>query len=283
MKLPPIDFSKLVNLLKKEGGAELGTLKPTPQPGKLMGALGMAPVLEEWNKIIRILELEIVPLLAKGCESKLLVAPAKKLASSAGHLSLMASQILSFVPGPIGILCSLINAIVCFSTGNVVGGFLELLGCVPGAKAGVKGGTKLFKEVKKIVTEMLQNNKSLWEIIEAGGKGAEKLDYVIAELEKRGFTADRAEKLKAIIDQSVSKIGPKPSAKIDTPKIGCQYGMKKPSQPSAFEQTLAQPLHPKTQSKSTGNYYGNDYYARSEIGKYTMSPGTYGSMLRPKF
>lgn len=263
MKLPPIDFSKLVNLLKKEGGAELGALKPTPQPGKLMGALGMAPVLEEWNKIIRILELEIVPLLAKGCESKLLVAPAKKLASSAGHLSLMASQILSFVPGPIGILCSLINAIVCFSTGNVVGGFLELLGCVPGAKAGVKGGAKLFKEVKKIVTEMLQNNKSLWDIIEAGGKGAEKL--------------------KAIIDQSVSKIGPKPSAKIDTPKIGYQYGMKKPSQPSAFEQTLAQPLHPKTQPKSTGNYYGNDYYARSEIGKYTMSPGTYGSMLRPKF
>ena len=33
MKLPPIDFSKLVNLLKKEGGAELGALKPTPQPG----------------------------------------------------------------------------------------------------------------------------------------------------------------------------------------------------------------------------------------------------------
>ena len=33
------------------------------------------------------------------------------------------------------------------------------------------------------------------------GKGAEKLDYVIAELEKRGFTADRAEIEAAVAEQ----------------------------------------------------------------------------------
>ena len=33
------------------------------------------------------------------------------------------------------------------------------------------------------------------------GKGAEKLDYVIAELEKRGFTADRAEIEAAVAKQ----------------------------------------------------------------------------------
>ncbi len=33
------------------------------------------------------------------------------------------------------------------------------------------------------------------------GKGAEKLDYVIAELEKRGFTADRAQIEAAVAEQ----------------------------------------------------------------------------------
>ena len=33
------------------------------------------------------------------------------------------------------------------------------------------------------------------------GKGAEKLDYVVSELEKRGFTADRAEIEAAVAEQ----------------------------------------------------------------------------------
>lgn len=38
------------------------------------------------------------------------------------------------------------------------------------------------------------------------GKGAEKLDYVIAELEKRGFTADRAA-IEAAVKEQLGQLG----------------------------------------------------------------------------
>lgn len=159
MKIPPIDLSKFLHLLKSEGGAELRIAVSTK--------LGGMTLFREWNNIILIIEKEVIPLLAKGCEAKSLVAPAQKLAKSAGALSLIASQILSFVPGPVGIICSLINAIVCFSIGNIVGGLFELLGCIPGGKVAGKGASKLFPKIEKIMIEIVQSNHALKVIVEA--------------------------------------------------------------------------------------------------------------------
>ncbi len=162
MKIPPIDLSKFLHLLKSEGIIELRAAAGTK--------LCSLALFKEWDNIILILEKEVIPLLSKGCEVKSLVVPAQKLAKSATAISLFASQVLSFVPGPVGIVCSLINAIVCFSTGNIVGGLFELLGCIPGGKVAGKGASKLYPKIEKIMIEIVQNNHALKVIVEASSK-----------------------------------------------------------------------------------------------------------------
>lgn len=243
MKLPPLDLSKLITLLKKEGGSELSLLKPSPKPGKqLLGNIGISPIIDNWNEIIRILETEIVPMLSKGCEAKALGAPAKRLARRAGHLSLMASEILSFVPGPIGIICSVINAVVCFSMGNVVGGLLELLGCIPGGKVAGKATSKLFPKIERILIEVVQNNHTLKFIVETSSKQAVK------------------------VTEFVEKYGPKPkSKKFDT---GYEYGVKTPIQPSSLENSLRKEFPDHNPSVQ----------GQKEIGKYITFSNTYGNL-----
>lgn len=171
MKIPPIDLSKFIQLLKSEGRAEMH-IASAPKFGQVTQGIKInnLTLFKEWDNIISILEKEVIPLLSKGCETKSLVAPAQKLAKSAGTLSLIASEILSFVPGPIGIVCSVINAIVCFSTGNIVGGLFELLGCIPGGKVAGKGASKLFPKIEKIMIELVQSNYTLKVIIETSSK-----------------------------------------------------------------------------------------------------------------
>ena len=134
VKFPPIDLTEFVLLLRSEGKAELSIA--------LKGNLSFIRILREWDNILRILEVEIVPVLKKGGDIKMLVKPAQNLAKSASFLASTASQVLSFVPGPIGMVCSLINAVVCFCTlpfpVNIGNGMLELLGCIPGGKVAGK-------------------------------------------------------------------------------------------------------------------------------------------------
>ena len=158
MRIPPIDLSKLLQLLKAEGKTELAAAKAQPKfleltdkgPKPAASAASNFGLLQEWDNIVLVMEREVIPLLNKGCEAKALAAPAQKLAKSAGSISLMASQVLSFVPGPVGIVCSIVNSIVCFSTGNIAGGFFELLGCIPGGKVAGKASSKLFPKIEKI-------------------------------------------------------------------------------------------------------------------------------------
>lgn len=156
-RIPPIDLSGLTKLLKQEGKTELSAACF----GKGQQSF---KILLEWDNIIRVLELEIIPFLAKGGEVAHLAAPAKKLAKSAGALASVASQVLSFVPGPIGIVCSVINAIVCFCTlpfpVNIGNGMLELLGCIPGGKVAAKGGAKLavIKKTNKSVNKITKKH-----------------------------------------------------------------------------------------------------------------------------
>lgn len=153
MKIPPIDLTNVLKLLKSEGRGELsGALTARRNPFEGMHCI------KEWDDILRVLEFELIPILKKGGEVKCLLPMAKKLSKSAANLSLMASQVLSFVPGPIGIVCSIINAIVCFCSGNIPGGLLELIGCIPGAKMGVKGGSKVAEKVGAMILDVLKKN-----------------------------------------------------------------------------------------------------------------------------
>lgn len=254
MKLPPIDLTKLLQLLKAEGRVELAVSKAQP---KLLEITAEWKIFKEWDNIIHILETEVVPLLKKGCEATDLVAPAQKLGKSAVSLSLMASQFLSFVPGPVGIICSVVNAVVCFSTGNILGGLFELLCCIPGVKVAGKVATKLSPKIEKILVEIVQSNESLKIIVETSSKP-----------------------IAAVTDffkKHASDIKPKN-------KVGYTYGTKTSTEASMLEQSLRQPLHPAApKPKQPVSYYENTYYTRSEIARYTMSPGVYGSIMRPKF
>lgn len=161
-KLPPIDLSNLLKLLKTEGRSELGAA--------FLGKLDSScVVIREWENIIKGLE-EIVPKLAEGAEISTIKGPVLQIGKSAAVMSSMASQVLSFVPGPIGMVCSFINAIVCLCTIPlpmcIGSAFLELLGCIPGGKVAIKGGTKLAPKIEKILLELLENNKALRETIE---------------------------------------------------------------------------------------------------------------------
>lgn len=247
MKIPPIDLSKLVQLLKSEGKAELTvtrTQSGTAKAGCHVLSNPFHPLLLEWDNIIVILEKEVIPLLNKGCEVKALATPAQKLAKSVGSISLMASQVLGFVPGPIGIICSIVNAIVCFSTGNVVGGFFELLGCIPGGKVAGKASSKLFPKIEKILIEVVESNHSLKVVIE---------------------TSTRQQKA---VTEFFKKYGPKAKPK-NKPEVGQGYGVRNPAQeqPSALEQSLS-------------NIPNSMVEAQKEIGKYTTLPNTYGNMYK---
>lgn len=177
VKIPPIDLSGLIKLLKQDGKTEL-----------LTACLGKEQqsfrIFLEWNNIIKVLETEIIPVLSKGGELAHLAAPAKKLARSAGGLASLASQILSFVPGPIGIVCSVINAVVCFCTYpfpiNIGNGMLELLGCIPGGKVAAKGGAKLAPKIEKIIITMLEKSPETNKII----KESEKVARSVKEFSK---------------------------------------------------------------------------------------------------
>lgn len=160
-KLPPMDLSSLLKLLKTEGRSELGAA--------FLGKMGNLEVVREWDKILNGLE-EIVPKLAEGAEISTIKGPVLQIGKSAAVMSSMASQVLSFVPGPIGMVCSFINAIVCLCTIPlpmcIGSAFLELLGCIPGGKVAIKGGAKLAPKIEKILLELLENNKALREAIE---------------------------------------------------------------------------------------------------------------------
>lgn len=199
MRIPPIDFRKLLGILKSEGRAELSAT--------LGARLGSLQILREWNNILSVLEKEVVPLLSKGCEAKALIAPAKKMAKSAKGLASFATEVLSFVPGPIGIVCSVALAIGCFSIGNIPGGFFELLGCIPGGKVAGKGASKLFGRIEKILIEMIQSNHQLKAIIEISSKQQK------------------------VVLEFFEKYGPKTKPKAK-PEIGHDYGIKTSANPA---------------------------------------------------
>lgn len=162
MKVPPIDLSEIIKILKKEGDEELSSIVNVP--GSNPFGVNFS-IMKEWDNVLRILENDLVPALAKGGDISSFAPVAKTLQKSVGNIMVMASQMLSIIPGPIGIICSIVNAIVCFSTGNIIGGIFELLGCIPGGKLCVKGGGKLCAKIGENVIRIIERNPALAKIM----------------------------------------------------------------------------------------------------------------------
>ena len=153
VKLPAINLSEIVVILKTEGGSEVG-----------MAAKALfkdTKVFNSWDRIIRVLEFNIIPVLAKGDDISIIKPYLRILVNEGKVLTDAFTAVGSFIPGPIGIVCSLIRAIVCFYGGNIPMGLLELLGCIPGAKVGIKGGSKVMEKIGARMMVALKKNKDV--------------------------------------------------------------------------------------------------------------------------
>ena len=104
---------------------------------------------KEWKLILTKIE-QITGEIAENGVSKTIGFEALDIADHCKKLGSLAGPLLveggSFVPGPVGVVCSLALAIVDFSTGNIFGGFMNLLGCIPFAKAGAKAAKPVAKK-----------------------------------------------------------------------------------------------------------------------------------------
>lgn len=160
-KLPKIELKPIVDVLKSEGRTELNKA--------IIGKFGGLTIVKTWDETLKILETEIVPLLSRGASISELAGPVGRLSKCAAHLGTLATQILSFVPGPVGIVCSVINAIVCLTTQPfplcVGSAILELLGCIPGGKVAVKGAGRLAPLMERAVSKMIQNSPELAKVV----------------------------------------------------------------------------------------------------------------------
>lgn len=181
-KIPPIDLTPVLALLKKEGSGEISKAM---KPGTLGALSGVKRVLAEWENLLREVEV-IVKMLAKGGEVSSFIPHAEKLIRSAGALSALASQVLSFIPGPIGIVCSLLNAVLCFCRGDVIGGFLELLGCIPGGKMATKGVAKFAPQIEKILMRIVSSSPELMRILNEAKKVQAVIGRFIEKVKPQG-------------------------------------------------------------------------------------------------
>ena len=185
-KIPPIDLTPILDLLKKEGPGEITKATKTGTFGAISG---VRRVLGEWNKLLGEVE-TIVKMLAKGGDLSAFVPHVTQLLKSAGALSALASQVLSFIPGPIGIVCSLLNAILCFCRGDIIGGFLELLGCIPGGKAATKGVAKFAPQIEKILLRIVSNSPELTKILKEAKKVQTAIGHFMEKVKPQGKSMD---------------------------------------------------------------------------------------------
>ena len=99
--------------------------------------------MESIQKLLRLcddilIQLDKVAVQLEKGDVKSIIKATRDFANSVTALQIFIAtafvEIGSFVPGPVGIVCSLALAIGCFASGNVAGGFLNLLGAIPFAK-----------------------------------------------------------------------------------------------------------------------------------------------------
>lgn len=117
-----------------KGGAE--GIKTELTNCKWINPFGMGMILSKWDNILNKLD-DVALKLQKGNSDDIIEA-VTDLSKSVADLQLfilsIATEVGSFIPGPIGIVCSIALAIGCFAVGDIPGGFLNLVGAIPGAK-----------------------------------------------------------------------------------------------------------------------------------------------------
>lgn len=128
------DIVKQFHAALKKSGAE--GIKEELKDCKWRNPFGGGIILSKWDNVL--FELELVGnKLQKGNPDDIIEA-VTRLSKSIADLQLfilnIAAEIGSFIPGPIGIVCSITLAIGCFAIGDIPGGFLNLIGAIPGAK-----------------------------------------------------------------------------------------------------------------------------------------------------
>lgn len=126
-----------------KGGAE--GIKMELSTCKGINLFGMSMILSRWDNVLLKLD-DVAIKLQKGNPDDIIKAVGE-LSKSIADLQLfilsIATELGSFIPGPIGIVCSLALAIGCFAVGDIPGGFLNLVGAIPGAKFMPIGSLKM--------------------------------------------------------------------------------------------------------------------------------------------
>lgn len=128
------DIVKQFHTALTKGGAE--GIKAELANCKCSNPFGMGVILSKWDNVLYKLD-NVANKLKKGNSDDIIEA-VTELSKSIADLQLfilsIATEVGSFVPGPIGIVCSIALAIGCFAIGDIPGGFLNLIGAIPGAK-----------------------------------------------------------------------------------------------------------------------------------------------------
>ncbi len=136
----------LRQILAKEGKVslkeEIVTTKKTKKNQKEGGKEGDfisfvdKGILYLWDGIMQQLD-DLIVALEKGNKQQILIST-RKLAESVTHLQQMITMLIievgSFVPGPVGIVCSVVLSVTCFLRCDIAGGFMNLLGIIPFGK-----------------------------------------------------------------------------------------------------------------------------------------------------
>lgn len=108
-------------------------------------AKNSSKILKNWDELMKALSLAG----GKIARGEKLGGDLKRIGSLATQLSGSAAEFGSMLPGPIGVACSLALAIVCLMPPaiDIVGFLLNLMGCIPFAKQGIKIAKPLINDI----------------------------------------------------------------------------------------------------------------------------------------
>lgn len=171
-------------------------------------------IFSEWDRVLFELK-NLSKQLEKGDVNEILNST-KKLSKTVSSLQLLIAEILvnigSFVPGPIGIVCSIVLAIGCFAVGDIPGGFMNLIGAIPFAKCAKylpkiefvnmirNSGLEKFNPLGNLINKIPE-----WPTVKISNNFTHQFDGVVrnAKNQVTKFVQDTKEKLKVTTEQNI--------------------------------------------------------------------------------
>lgn len=132
-------------------GALINELAHTDIKSLVKNTKNQSKIINDWNRLLEALG-QASEKLAKGEQIGAELASIRHLATSLGGCVV---EFGSMLPGPIGIACSLGLAIACLIPPfDILGFVLNLMGCIPFAKAGLKTAKPL---IENLIREALKS------------------------------------------------------------------------------------------------------------------------------